>query len=488
MDRLADRLIIWVAALTGIVFIADAIVSIASGVYLNLGTGVWLALARDTHDGVFYRPLWNGSEYGGTRYLPMLFVSTAGLMRLGLDAISAGVTVSVMGLGAMAVAVALFLTRLGAPRLLVIAGTTLSVAPYFVHQTAFAVRCEPIAAAFAIFGLAVLAPIESRKASNKDIVIAAILFVAAFMTKITCVYAPAAATVALIVAGRRAAATKLAVSTATGAILMLALVNTISGGRAIESFRACALAGSSPLSLFSFAAITRAIELIGTSHLLTAVFLLTAVALVAVPKKWLELPSLYLFATAVITAIIFTSPGTILTSQIVDAYVAAIVVLTMFVARQDEPRGAIGSLILIGLGIWTAEQNVVRVAGMVRDGLVRTGIEQRRELAEEINRCGSPLISESPLIPIVAGQRPVILDPFALHVVALNRPDVERSLVTQVRQREFTCIVLEQDPQTQKGQAWYSNVNLTKDVMEAVLQHYRLARTIGDQRFFRAVQ
>jgi len=84
MTRWADRLIVSIAALTAIVFVADAIVSIASGVYLNLGSGVWLALARDTYDGVFYRPLWNGSEYGGTRYFPMLFVATAGLMRSAL--------------------------------------------------------------------------------------------------------------------------------------------------------------------------------------------------------------------------------------------------------------------------------------------------------------------------------------------------------------------------------------------------------------------
>src|SRR5262245_63729970 len=109
MSRWAERLIVWVAALAVIVLIADSIISIASGAYLNLGSGVWLALARDTSDGVFYRPLWNGSEYGGTRYFPMLFVSTAALMRLGLEAVAAGVVVSMVGLAAMATAVAVFL-------------------------------------------------------------------------------------------------------------------------------------------------------------------------------------------------------------------------------------------------------------------------------------------------------------------------------------------------------------------------------------------
>ena len=126
-----------------------------------------------------------------------------------------------------------------------------------------------------------------------------------------------------------------------------------------------------------------------------------------------------------------------------------------------------------------------------RDDSQRHGASRHRgpaELASEINRCGGTIVSESALIPILAGQRPVLLDPFAFHVVALNRPEVEKDLVAGVGRREFSCVVLEQDPNTPKGQAWYTNVNLTRDVMEAVQQHYRLERTIAGERFFRAVQ
>jgi hypothetical protein len=488
MGRWTDRVIVCVAALTAIVLVVDAAISIASGAYLNLGSGVWLALARDTHDGIFYRPLWNGAEYGGTRYFPMLFVLTAGLMRTGLAAIPAGVTVSMIGLVAMASAVAVLLKRLGVPSSLVIAGTTLSVAPYFVHQTAFAVRCEPLAAAFAIFGLATLTPLDLRGTSTRHLLFAAGLFVAAFMTKITCVYAPAAATLALMAAGRRGAAVKLAGFTAAGALILLGLGHSVSSGRALESFRACALAGSSVLSLFSPTAVTRAAQLISTSHLLTVVFLLTVVALAVSGRAGLKLPQLYFFGAAAITGIIFTSPGTILTSQIVDAYVAAIVVLTIALSAQRERRRRIGVGVVIALGFWTAGQNIWRIREMIRSDLVRTGLEDQRQLVEQVNRCGGTIVSESALIPILAGERPVLLDPFAFHVVASNRPAIERDLVERIKRREFACVVLEQDPETAKGRAWYSNVNLTHDVVEAVLQHYELERTIAGERFFRAVQ
>jgi hypothetical protein len=105
-----------------------------------------------------------------------------------------------------------------------------------------------------------------------------------------------------------------------------------------------------------------------------------------------------------------------------------------------------------------------------------------------VNECGGRVFSESPLIPILADQRPLLLDPFAFHVVALNYPDVGDDLVERVRRGEFSCVVLEQDPATSRGRAWYSNVNLTGPVMDAVLQHYKLERTIAGERFYRAVQ
>src|SRR5436190_5491134 len=105
LSRWTRPLILCVVLLTAAVLAADAIVSISSRFYLNFSSGVWLALARDTHDGVLYRPLWNGVEYGGTRYFPMLFVATAALMRAGVSPVAAAETVSMLGLVAMVAAV-----------------------------------------------------------------------------------------------------------------------------------------------------------------------------------------------------------------------------------------------------------------------------------------------------------------------------------------------------------------------------------------------
>jgi hypothetical protein len=308
------------------------------------------------------------------------------------------------------------------------------------------------------------------------------------MTKITCVYAPAAATMALLFARRPAAAIKLGTLTAAGALLALGMVHVVSEGRALESFRACALAGSSLLSLLSPVAVTRALQLIGTSHLLTVVFVLVALALLAAPRTLVTLPVLYLLSASAITAVIFTSPGTILTSQIVDAYVAAVVVLTISIGSQVGAGRVAGFAVLTALTLWTAGQNVARTATMIEQGAIRSGRQERQQLIAAVNECSGSLISESPLVPILADQRPVLLDPFAFHVVSLNRPEVGRDLVERIRRREFACLILEQDPATPRGHAWYSNVNLTEAVRDAILESYRYDRTVAGQRFYRALQ
>jgi hypothetical protein len=488
MNRWSNPLIVCAVLVTAVVLAADAVVSIASGLYLNLGSGVWLALAKDTFEGVFYRPLWNGVEYGGTRYFPVLFVAIATLMRAGISVVAAGVTVSMLGLAAMAAAVFMLLKRLSVPSPLATLGAALATSPYFVHQTAFAVRCEPIAAALAISGLAVLARVEKRPDSIPRELLAAVLFIAAFLTKITCVYAPAAVTLALLFTGRRGAAVRVAGMTAGGATLLLVLINLTSGGRALASFRACALAGSSFSSLVSPVTVLRPLELIATSHLLTVVFLLAALALVLGWRARMSLPPLYLLSAAAITGVIFTSPGTILTSHILDAYVAAIVLVTAVTAAQSGRLRQAGQAALITLTFWAAMQNVVIVGKLTMRGVVGKSVVAHRELLVALNECEGSIVSESPLIPVFAGQRPVVLDPFAFRVVAMNRPDIGNDLTERLRRREFRCVVLEQDPAIPGGHAWYSNVNLTESVRDAILESYRYDRTVAGERFYRALQ
>jgi hypothetical protein len=471
-------------ALTALVLLADSIVSLWTGLYLNLGGGVWLALARDVADGIFYRPIWNGAEYGGTRYFPMLFVPIGALIRLGMPEVPAGLVISVAGMLAMGVSVAWLLARWSVPRPLALFGGALALAPYFVHQTGFAIRCEPIAAAFAIAGLAVLGPLDPPNLTTRRLAIAAVLFVAGFAAKITCVYAPAAAVVALLLTRRNSEAVRLALFTAGAAVVFLLTVHVVSEGRALESFRACALAGSDPGSLLSLETIVRPMQLVAGSHILTLVFLMTWAAMFLTRGLWREVPGLLFLAVLGVTVVIFASPGTIITSHIVDAYAAAIVVLVIAVARARPRWELAGMAALLLVTAWAAGQNVRRIVSIVKYEMPQAA-QDRRDLLDAIRSCGAPWIAESPLIPVFAGQRPVILDPFSYHVIGLTHPDIARSLPERIARQEFSCVVLERDL-ADRGRDWYRNVNLSDEVASAVLAHYSFDRVVAGQRFHRA--
>ena len=67
------------------------------------------------------------------------------------------------------------------------------------------------------------------------------------------------------------------------------------------------------------------------------------------------------------------------------------------------------------------------VPGMVSIGSViaEMGRPERRTIAAIVERAGSAdrILSENPLIPVLAGGRPFLSDPFSLHVLATTMPE-----------------------------------------------------------------
>ena len=176
-----------------------------------------------------------------------------------------------------------------------------------------------------------------------------------------------------------------------------------------------------------------------------------------------------------------------MTSHIVDAYVAAIILITATIAAQTGPIRFVGTAALMIVAVWAAAQNVVLVAGMIEQGVVRERQEGSRQLVAALRGCGGSILAESPLIPILVNHRPVVLDPFAFRVVAVNNPDVLHDLTARLRQREFACVVLDHDPTAPAGYRWYANVNFGESVRDTLLQFYKYDRMVGGEHFYRPV-
>src|SRR5581483_2524797 len=72
--------------------------------FLRMKSSIWVALAWDAAHGEFYRPVISAIGYGGTRYMPLLFLLHAALLKLGFDPIWSGVVLMQMSVVAAAFA------------------------------------------------------------------------------------------------------------------------------------------------------------------------------------------------------------------------------------------------------------------------------------------------------------------------------------------------------------------------------------------------
>jgi hypothetical protein len=472
------------ATLAMCVLAAHAWFSVTAGYDVNLVSGVWLALARDLRDGLFYRDLIGPEGYGGTRYFPLFFALIAALMRVGLAPVAAGHAASLIGAAVLLTGASALLVQLGVRRSAAVPVAILAtLAPYYVQQTMYSIRVEPLAAGLALWGLsAVAASQRVPQGSWRQLALASAWFTLAIAAKPTAAYAPAAAVLSLLVTRRQSAAWRLAVLTAAGILVVLSGVEWLSGGRFSEAMRATALAGETPGGMLSPALVSRPLSLIATSRLLTVLVALAVAALASAPSMWRQLPAAVLVMAAAATAAALATPGTILTNQIVDLHVAAVLFLGWFAHARPRVANA-GALALTLLLVWTAAQNVKRIVTIRSQDSASTLPAQRRELTAAFDACAGPVLAESPLVPILTGRPPMVLDPFAFRVAALRHPAADH-LVARLNAREFACVALEQDPGEPRGEGWYRNVHFGWTVVDAVLRNYAYTGTVAGRRVY----
>src|SRR6266567_1087444 len=91
-ERLRPCTVLWAYLAVGLTGAAALLAWYWPGSFFDSATSsVWLAMAWDLAHGEFYRPVVSSAGYGGTRYMPLLFVLYSGLLRIGVDPIVAGV-------------------------------------------------------------------------------------------------------------------------------------------------------------------------------------------------------------------------------------------------------------------------------------------------------------------------------------------------------------------------------------------------------------
>ena len=452
-----------------------------AGAYLSYVSGIWLALGRDLSAGLFYRDLSSDVGYGGTRYFPLFFSLIGLFMRAGLAPLAAGWIASacaalILATGLFRVARGLKLSR-DVAILLGVGG----LAPYFVQQTLFEVRADVLAAGLDLWGLSYMVPLwnQEEPGTGARPGLAALAFTLAFATKVTSLAVPLSLLVGASLAGHRREARLLAMWLIAGVLLFFVGVEVLSEGRAVTSWRACMFAGSGAGGTVSTLMAGEFLALAGYSHFLAVLLVLVVAALAAAAyvkrsDRSLLGPTSLFVGVFTATAVTLSSPGTVPSNQVVEWIEISFVVLASVAASRSGLRSPVTTAVAV-LILWASVQDVVRVRALWELSGTRTSVATRRAIVDMVAHAGGPVLAESALWPVLAGQQAFLLDPFALRVVFESRPDIYQDLTARVDAHAFPMVIFQVDPTTLRGRGYYEHVNFGWPVTERILANYRLS-------------
>ncbi len=130
-----------------------------------------------------------------------------------------------------------------------------------------------------------------------------------------------------------------------------------------------------------------------------------------------RIPPLLFLCTLVVTVVIFSSDG-IAGNHLIDLQVASAVLVVDWAFQVGVPDFAIGASAAACLIVW--------LGLMVNYGSTDTVPvrAQLKDVIHVIGRTDQTILSEHPLVPIVAGQQPYVIDPFSFRLMLEKRPSL----------------------------------------------------------------
>jgi hypothetical protein len=443
--------------------------ALESGNALTHVSGAWMALADDLARGTLYRPMEGELGYGGTRFFPVAFAAHALLLRAGGEPLPTGHVLSLAAALGIAAGLCLLGRSLGLSTLAAAAFAALPLAGSATALGLSAVRGDLLPVALQALALAAIARGPSRRA----VLAAAALLALAMATKPTAVAGAAAAVCWLALRGERGAALRLGALAGAGAGAILLATDLASGGRFGAVLAACA-SGGAGLSDVVRAPLRLADLLVreDPGGLLLLAFAAGALAAAAVLRQLPALPALWLGAAVAVTLGVLGSPGTG-ANHLADLEAASVAALAGCAARA----GAAARLARLGAGA-AAAAGILLALSIAREDLRTSRLADARRAAAAAAGAGL-VLSEDPLVPIVAGERPFLVDAFMLRLVAGRDPAFARPLADALRRGRFGRVILLADPAAKGASGWYERVHLGPEVTAAIRERYELSARAG---------
>jgi len=431
------------AVLLALLTLARVFVGWCNATDLTPTSGTFTALAVDLKHGVFYRPLYGDLGYGGTRYFPLHFVLHAALLELGMGPEAAGHFLEAVAAFALLFGMYRILCQLNVDRMLAGCISVLLLAPETSQLAILAIRGDLLPAALNILGVSIcMTPSFTRR----HLLGASLLFTLAFSAKMTTLFGVAAVFLFFALSGRIRKALEIVLVTGLGCAGVIAIMLLASGGRVLTVLRACAAAaGYNPSLGIVHLALFPGIWLpVGLPFII-----LGCAALFALPRRRLtSVPAILFVLTALATAILLGAIGTTF-NHFIDLHVAALIVFAAWLCDGETTQRDFGMAVLCFAALFSLSP----LAWKLRHEDSVPYSQAYRQALQFIGKQDKPILADNPLIPVLGGQQPYVLDLFMFNALAEKTPSFAQPMADAIRQRQFAAVILEDDLES-KTSAW----------------------------------
>jgi hypothetical protein len=432
--------------------------------------GARIALAQYLNDGTLYPPLYDGTAYGGTRFMPLPIVLHAAAAGITGEYLVSGKLLASGTMLALLGVTFVLLRRLRCPFPIVVGLLAAVMATGTGLVAGMGLRADSLPLLLQLLAVAAVAGSRRPAATVAGAALAAL----AFSAKLSAVWAPLAICVWLAAVDRRRLAWFLA---AYGALVggLLAILGVVSDGRIFDN-----VFGLSTAGLTGAGSLLR-----GPSALLrllvdeaTAAWALLPAAAVgawlAARQRQVSLYVVSLACCLLVLVVVLADVGTGW-NQLIDLVVLTVLVVGEFAGRsRPDPLAAAVPAVLAVVLLWVNVTGLVATVGPdVREavGMLRgTRLYDRRPLSGQATPA-TRLLSEDPYVSVSLGQRPVVLDPFMLRRLQDSDPAAVQRLAERIRAREFELVVLVV-PLHPPDQEWWRDMHFGTRVTQALADAY----------------
>jgi len=411
-------------------------------VFDGFTSDIWTALAWNFAHGEFYRPLLGPDGYGGTRYMPLLFVAHGLLIRAHVDPIHAGVFLMQWSVAAAAVALFLALRAVRVPARLAVPLAATVCGTVIYQQYCTDLDPDYLAAALALAGAAFVLRGDHQQGTGW-LAAASGVFVLAGLTKVTAIAFAAPAAGWLVARGRLRAAAAFAGGTGALCAASAALVQIASRGHFVESFGATFSGGMGARDVWR--AVPKFFHEILLDPFVAVPFAVACwSAATSVRRGRPAFTHLYLATAALVTLVIFASPGTV-GNHLVDLQMASVLVIGFALAdHRLSARVAVAVYACLAAALAAISIPVPGIPSVI--GTLRAhGPPSRATVAAvhaEFLPRGTRYFSTDPAIAVLNGERPSVLDAFNLNRFVRAGTPAGRDFERRVREHDYQVIIL----------------------------------------------